>query len=133
MAVENGVDRVMLVDDDFTDNFIAKRILEVSGFAKSVVEMNSCTSAITYLQQNTAQLPDIIFLDLNMPLCDGFDFLEKFEKLNPQITTKCKVIILSSSDNKKDIERILTNDHVIKFITKPITEEALEEIHLKNA
>jgi CheY-like chemotaxis protein len=136
MVVEKRLEMVMLVDDDPTDNFIAKRILQVSGFAKEVIVKGSVSEALEYLKNNAVSeetLPEIIFLDINMPLYGGFDFLEEFEKLNVLVKRKSKIIILSSSDNKKDIERIIANDYVIKFITKPISEEALEEIHLKNA
>lgn len=63
-----------------------------------------------------------------MPIVDGFVFLYEFEKFSETIKDKCKVIILSSSDNKRDIDKIVNNDHVIKFITKPLTENALEDI-----
>lgn len=136
MAVEHSLDIVMLVDDNTTDNFIAKRIIEVTGFANKVIVTSGCSEALAYLivnQFSAEDLPEIIFLDINMPLYDGFDFLERFNALNYSITSRCKVIILSSSDHREDIERILSNDHVIKFITKPISEAALEEIHFKNA
>lgn len=135
MDAEKALELVMLVDDDATDNFIAHRILTVSGFAKEVIVKGSVREGLEYLRHNAVSeetLPEIIFLDINMPLYSGFDFLEEFEKLNALVKLKCKVIILSSSDNKRDIEAIISNDYVIKFITKPISEEALEEIHFKN-
>ena len=83
-------------------------------------------------QNNVENLPNIIFLDINMPIVDGFVFLYEFEKFNELVRNKCKVIILSSSDNKRDIDKIVNNNHVIKFITKPLTEVALYEIKLNN-
>lgn len=125
------VDLVMLVDDNDTDNFISKRIIEITEFAKSVEIKNSGKSALEYLEENKNnqdKLPNIIFLDINMPIVDGFVFLYEFEKFSDLVKDKCKVIILSSSDNKRDIDKIVNNDHVIKFITKPLTETALNEI-----
>ncbi|QCK17002.1 response regulator [Mangrovivirga cuniculi] len=121
----------MLVDDNDTDNFISKRIIEITGFAKNVEIKNSGKSALEYIEQNKdnpEKLPNIIFLDINMPIVDGFVFLYEFEKFAEIVKDKCKVIILSSSDNKRDIDKIVNNDHVIKFITKPLTENALQEI-----
>lgn len=126
-----NIDLVMLVDDNDTDNFISKRIIEITKFAKEVEIKNSGKSALEYLEQNknnVDRLPNIIFLDINMPIVDGFVFLYEFEKFNETIRDKCKVIILSSSDNKRDIDKIINNDHVIKFITKPLTEATLNEI-----
>lgn len=125
----------MLVDDNDTDNFISKRIIEITKFANRVEVKNSGKSALDYLrenQDNVDELPNLIFLDINMPIVDGFVFLYEFEKFNDTIKDKCKVIILSSSDNKRDIDKIVNNNHVIKFITKPLTETALEEVKVNN-
>ncbi|MEL6533759.1 MAG: response regulator [Bacteroidota bacterium] len=130
-----AIDLVMLVDDNDTDNFISKRIIEITKFASDVEIKNSGKSALEYLEQNKedhSRLPDIIFLDINMPIVDGFVFLYEFEKFADTVKNKCKVIILSSSDNKRDIDKIVNNDHVIKFITKPLTEQSLEEIRKMN-
>lgn len=125
----------MLVDDNDTDNFISKRIIEITKFANRVEVKNSGKSALDYLrenQDNIEELPNLIFLDINMPIVDGFVFLYEFEKFSDLIKDKCKVIILSSSDNKRDIDKIVNNNHVIKFITKPLTETALEEVKVNN-
>lgn len=136
MSYDNGpIDLVMLVDDNDTDNFISKRIIEITQFAKRVEVKNSGKSALDYLRENEdseEDLPNLIFLDINMPIVDGFVFLYEFEKFNDNIKDKCKVIILSSSDNKRDIDKIVNNNHVIKFITKPLTESALEEVKVNN-
>lgn len=121
----------MLVDDNDTDNFISKRIIEITSFAEDVIVKNSGKSALDYLEENkdnSELLPDIIFLDINMPIVDGFVFLYEYEKFSTQLKDKCRVIILSSSDNKRDIDKIVNNDYVIKFVTKPLTEKTLEEI-----
>lgn len=135
MSDSKAIDLVMLVDDNDTDNFISKRIIEITKFAKRVEVKNSGKSALDYLRENQDKiedLPNLIFLDINMPIVDGFVFLYEFEKFNETIKDKCKVIILSSSDNKRDIDKIVNNNHVIKFITKPLTETALEEVKLNN-
>lgn len=129
------IDLVMLVDDNDTDNFISKRIIEITSFADRVEVKNSGKSALDYLtfnQDAPENLPSIIFLDINMPVVDGFVFLYEFEKFRELVRTKCKVIILSSSDNKRDIDKIVNNNYVIKFITKPLTEVSLEEIKRKH-
>lgn len=129
----NTIDLVMLVDDNDTDNFISKRIIEITRFANRVETKNSGKAALDYLRDNQQvpeNLPNLIFLDINMPIVDGFVFLYEFEKFNDMVRNRCKVIILSSSDNKRDIDKIINNNHVIKFITKPLTEGALDEIRL---
>src|SRR5689334_16776369 len=125
------INLVMLVDDNDTDNFISKRIIEITKFAHRIEIKNSGKSALEYLERekdNPANLPDIIFLDINMPIVDGFVFLFEFEMFPEELKNKCRVVILSSSDNKKDIEKIVDNDYVIKFVTKPLTAPALKDI-----
>lgn len=134
-AVAKPVDLVMLVDDNETDNFISKRIIEITQFSKRVEVKNSGKAALEYIKENEKNpdnIPSLIFLDINMPIVDGFVFLYEFEKFSELVRNKCKVIILSSSDNKRDIDKIINNNHVIKFITKPLTEVSLEEIKLNN-
>jgi len=127
----HDIGTVMLVDDNDTDNFISKRIIEITQFSKNVIVKSSGKSALDYLQENKESpdsIPDIIFLDINMPIVDGFVFLYEYEKFSNSVKDKCRVIILSSSDNKRDIDKIINNDFVIKFVTKPLTEKTLEEI-----
>ena len=122
---------VLLVDDNDTDNFISKRFIELKNFASKIEVKNSGKSALEYLeanQNNADKLPDLIFLDINMPITDGFVFLYEFEQLSPTIRKKCKVAILSSSKNQRDINRIAGNDYVIQHIVKPLKEESLKEV-----
>ena len=119
---------VMLVDDNDTDNFIHRRVLEISKFSKNIIVKNSGKSALEYLEENKdnpEMIPDIIFLDINMPIVDGFVFLFEYDAFPDSIKNKCKIVILSSSDNKKDIDRIVDNDYVIHFITKPLSDESV--------
>ena len=125
------IDLVMLIDDNDTDNFISKRIIEITDFAERVEVKNSGQHALEYLSaqaDNDGQLPSLIFLDINMPVMDGFMFLYEFENLPESVRDKCRVIILSSSDNKRDIDKIINNKSVIQYITKPLTQNVLEEI-----
>lgn len=127
------LDIVMLVDDNDTDNFISRRIIEITNFAKRIEVMDSGKAALDYLRENQndiSRIPSIIFLDINMPVVDGFVFLYEFEKFSELVRNKAKVIILSSSDNRRDINKIVNNDYVIKFVTKPLTEDSLEEIRI---
>jgi len=126
-----SVRSVMLVDDNETDNFISKRIIEYSSFADKVEVFSSGKDALEHLgklKDTIDLLPDLIFLDINMPVVDGFVFLYEFELLSEMVRDKCKVIILSSSDNRRDIERMMANEFVTRFVTKPLTLDTLREI-----
>jgi len=130
------VDLVMLVDDNDTDNFLSKKVIEHAHFAHKIVIKNTGKSALEYLDENKElpeRLPDIIFLDINMPIVDGFVFLFEYENFPVQIHEKCKVVILSSSNNRRDINRFLNNRFVTQFISKPLNEKALLELAIAEA
>lgn len=122
---------VMLVDDSDTDNFINKRVLELSKFTTQILIKDSGRSALEYLSENVynpEKLPDLIFLDINMPIVDGFVFLYEFEEFDEAIKNHCKIIILSSSNSKRDIDRIIDNRYVVDFVTKPLSLEAIASL-----
>jgi len=128
---ESKVALVMLVDDNDTDNFLSKKMMEHVGFADTIIIKNTGKSALEYLIENQSDLsriPDILFLDINMPIVDGFVFLFEYENFCPAIHEKTKVVILSSSNNRRDINRFLNNKFVRQFVSKPLTEKALMEL-----
>ena len=124
-------DSVLLIDDNDIDNFINERMITTNYFSKMVVVKTSGEEALKFLRENgdVKNIPEIIFLDLNMPVMDGFAFLQEFEKLPESIRTRCKVIVLSSSISPEDINRASTNPYVIKYVNKPLNERYLEAIN----
>ncbi|PCH68919.1 MAG: hypothetical protein COC01_02715 [Bacteroidetes bacterium] len=128
---------VMLVDDNEIDNLINEKMIEGTGFAHNIFISSSAISAIDFLKNITkvnntegSLLPSIIFLDINMPIMDGFQFLDEFENLSKQIKDNCKVVMLSSSMNPRDIEQAKNNDFVHEYFSKPLKEEDLEKIKI---
>ena len=72
--------------------------------------------------------PDIIFLDLNMPIMDGYQFADEFEKISLTIRNKTKIIILTTSLNPSDMERANKYKQIVKYINKPLTCELLQSL-----
>ena len=123
----------LLVDDNEIDNFINERMITSSGFAKKVIVKTSSDDAIKYLTDHEDEedlLPEVVFLDLNMPVKDGFVFLSDFKATNAQVRKKCKVVVLSSSISPEDINRASTDPHVFKYVNKPLSEKYLEAINV---
>ncbi len=123
------VNVTLLIDDSDIDLFIQRRFLEVYQFSKTLVSHKSAEEALHWLADQGADAPpDVIFLDLNMPKIDGFGFLERFTQLPDQVTSTCKIVILSSSNSRADIERAKAYKNTIEFITKPIKQTDIESL-----
>ena len=120
--------KIMIVDDNEIDNYIVKVLLKNNNIASEILEFNSGLKAIEYLElhkDTAASLPEIIFLDIYMPLVDGFQFMDLFNKIESKLIRKCKVCIVSSSIDNHDIVRTKSDKNIFTFVTKPITTEFL--------
>lgn len=124
---------VMLVDDNELDNFINKKLLENEQFATNVYVHQSASAALEDLKKLAAtpdKLPQIIFLDIMMPGIDGFGFLEEFDKLQMDVRNKAKIIMLSTSESFKDLNRANQSKYVHKFLNKPLNKPVLDAISI---
>lgn len=124
---------VLLVDDNDTDNFINKRLMEIFNFAKFVMVKSSGSEALEFLkanEDNIGNMPDLIFLDINMPVIDGFLFLDEYEKLS-KLHKKCKIVIISGHYNFYYVSKLINNKHVIGYYTKPLSDIYMVDIKKK--
>jgi len=126
---------IVVIDDDLVDCLINTKILKYGNFAKKVVEYHSGVSALTYLSEiinDAEQWPDYIFLDINMPIMNGFEFIDAYCKLPEASGRKTKIIMLSSSINPADKEKAKQYDIISSFLIKPLTVEKAEKIFQDN-
>lgn len=122
---------VMLIDDNVDDNFYHERVIKKNNAAHKVVSIESAREAIEYLKTEKNLRPDLIFLDINMPGMNGWEFIEEYEKLDERLRGKVVVIMLTTSDNPDDHARAKKMTVLADFKTKPLTKEMLNEIILK--
>jgi len=121
----------MLVDDNSHDNFFHERVIKKSNAADVIVAKQTGIEALEYLKENENDEklhPDLIFLDINMPGMNGWEFLEEYNKLDEKAKSKVVVIMLTTSDNPDDKTKSKMLNIASDFRTKPLTEEMLEEI-----
>lgn len=127
---------IMLIDDNEIDNFINEKIVQASSFADNIYVHTSSKSALEFLKNIMLTkkkfpkelIPAYVFLDINMPMLDGFQFLDEYEKLIKDSEFKTKIVMLTTSLNPYDIEKSKSYSSVIDFIHKPLTEEALNKL-----
>ena len=118
--------KILLVDDDPICNFLSKKALRQIGYVNEVNIALNGEQALNFFKnpEEPSSLPDVILLDLNMPVMDGFEFLEAFSKLNVPEKEKIRIIIVTSSNNRDDFARARMFG-VSQYLTKPIQEDEL--------
>ena len=123
---------VMVIDDDEINNFLCERIIIQTDFAEQVVTSQSGLQALqqlTKLVENGSIFPSIIFLDINMPEMNGWQFLDEYKKLDDVIRKNSKIYMLSSSVYSNDIEKAQKHLLVVDYLTKPLTGDILKKIN----
>jgi CheY-like chemotaxis protein len=128
---------VMLIDDNEIDNLINQKMIEAADIADHIYTHTGAKSAIEFLKNvsklphiSEEVLPDVIFLDIDMPLMDGFQFLDEFEKLSEQTRNKCSVVMLTSSINPQDVNKSKKYSYVKEYINKPLSQGSLEKLEV---
>ena len=116
----------LLIDDNYIDNFVTRKILENSNFAETIVVVRSATEAIESLKNGSVK-PDVIFLDIRMPIMSGFEFLDEYDKIEID-KEHIKVFMLSSSLDPIDFKKSSSNKYISQFILKPLTQKILEDL-----
>lgn len=121
------LDLIMAVDDDPITLMLFKKVVQKASFANEIINAVNGEEAITYFNNinNRKTKPQLIFLDLNMPVMGGWEFLDLFNNSDYYHLNNTKVIILTSTIDPEDIKKSKTYPNVIEFLSKPITVEML--------
>ncbi|HXA00607.1 MAG TPA: response regulator [Cytophagaceae bacterium] len=129
--VENKLSCVLLIDDDSINNFLNERLLKKLQISNAVKTALNGAEGLKYIDQHCAIdggcCPELVFLDINMPVMDGFEFIRNFRKLDFYNKDKMTVAILTTSRNEKDIEA-MKHLGAYHFVNKPLTAEKVKKV-----
>jgi CheY-like chemotaxis protein len=121
----------MLVDDNPHDNFFHERQIKQNDSDNVVITMESAKGALEYLKSKEDPHSDLIFLDINMPGMNGWEFLEAYNKLDKELQNQAIIIMLTTSASPMDVEKSKALNSVSDYITKPLTEKMMKDITAK--
>jgi CheY-like chemotaxis protein len=113
------------VDDSKIDLFIHAEIIKQVSATATCLNFNFAGDALLYLSNEKNNWPNIILLDIHMPIMNGFDFIEQYKKMPNSLRALCKIIMLSSSLNPNDQEKIKQEAEVFEFIEKPLSADKI--------
>jgi len=122
---------VMLVDDDPALNWISGKIIELGGFADKIIDFTNPLEALAFLKEQVEQegnLPCVLFLDINMPFINGWDFLLELRKEVPEAPKNTLIYILTSSDFNEDVEKSKGFAELSGYFVKPLAPEYFEQV-----
>jgi len=116
----------LLIDDNYIDNFINKLLLEASNISQKNYVATNGQLALNLIEQLSSEsveplFPDLMLVDLNMPVMDGLEFIREFRKLHHAELKNCKIVVLTSSIHDNDRKNIYSLDPTIVFSNKPLS------------
>lgn len=124
------INNVILIDDDYVNNYITCQLIKRLNATERITIFSNGHDALNHmlgLSLNEISLPKLILLDIHMPVMDGYEFLEGFKKLNLKTQSSSKVVVLTSSNRRADMEKMKVLG-VNYFFNKPLTESMVAEI-----
>ncbi|WP_276482190.1 response regulator [Paraflavitalea pollutisoli] len=125
---------ILLIDDDEPTNFLNRMLIEETGIAHEVRVTQSAREALEYLSGRSAldgvqpPRPELIFLDINMPAMDGWEFLEQYDQLSPEQKSSIIVVMLTTSFNPEDENKARKISYISSYQNKPLTEDVINGI-----
>lgn len=129
------LDLILCVDDDPITLMLCKKVITKHSFSNTIITAKNGEEALQYfnsiINKEENKLPDLIFLDLNMPVMDGWEFLDLFSTSKYSEVNSTKIVVLSSTIDPEDLQKSKKYPMVIDFLSKPITTNMLSYLEAK--
>lgn len=124
------INRLAVIDDDSVDQMAVERYCKIGQLAHDIIAFHDAESAIHYLSNAAKKddIPDVIFLDINLPKLDGWDFIKEYAAIAPKLDKNISIYMFSSSISEVDTAKARNSKWVKDYIYKPISLEKLKRI-----
>jgi CheY-like chemotaxis protein len=119
---------ILLVDDDHEDSYFHKLVINEMNITNSIQVAENGLEALEFLKKENQVIPELIFLDINMPKMNGWEFLEQYKHLDKNQKARITIVMLTTSVNPDDLRRAQEMEDVTGYKTKPLSVEMLNEI-----
>ena len=117
---------IMLVDDNEFDLYLYEKFIQIKKISNQIIKFLSAREALDYLELNkNSTWPDVIILDIHMPVMDGFNFLNVYENFELEKRNSTQIIMVSSTLDSGDNEKVLQNPLVLALLNKPLNMDEL--------
>lgn len=131
--IMNGLRRFIVIDDDPLNNSICRITIKKVLGEVDVKTFTDPTQGFDYISNefasaNSDSSPAVLFLDINMPIMNGWEFLERYEHFDAQLKNRLNIYIVSSSVDERDIAKATSNKNIVNYLPKPLTKEVLIDI-----
>ncbi|MRI00698.1 response regulator [Kriegella sp. EG-1] len=122
------LDTILLLDDNYSTNFIHKKFISDANCTEQIIDFQSGIDALDYLSDVKNKIPDLIFVDINMPIMSAWEFLTNFNELDRDDTDNSVIILLTTSLSPKDEEKAANISTINGIWLKPLSEEKIGAI-----
>ncbi|MHA4741726.1 response regulator [Dyadobacter sp. MSC1_007] len=125
------LETICVIDDDKIFTFLLKKIIEKASIAREIIFFENGRDALDYLAQHREdqlRLPQLILLDINMPVLDGWQFLQEYGKLKCKVSSPISICVMSSSSEEGDYQRAMHSEHVMEYLQKPVQGPLLTQL-----
>lgn len=122
---------ILLIDDDKVTNFYNKKIVKRHSQYEDVIALTSGQEALNFIKDAIKGItikPDLIFLDINMPAMNGWEFIEHYKSLDKTFTESIKLVMLTTSNNPEDLKKSKSIETINDYINKPLSIDILSEV-----
>lgn len=122
------IDNICIIDDDKIYRYIVKKEIEISGVAENIFFFEDGEQAIQFFENliannDVVNIPGLILVDINMPVMDGWEFIEKYVALKPFLNKKIVLFLVSSSVNAADVDRAKSISAISDYVVKPVSRK----------